>query len=237
MDARAAVGIQDLCDLWKDVFTSKSCLKEMSKLIDGVPVYVPHDRLIVMSDCNVGTRQVELNYQRITDVADRPINSSAFSICYDLPNRYIYLIGGTVKREPIAQCYKLDVFTFEWIKMPDLNEARYRTSTFITQDKRYLYCLKGFDIDGKQINNFERLDLTEASNDDSWVQAEWELINIEQDDILNKLRKGFITFGMFNMKFNSKWIDKDNVLIFGGVQRDARVVMQFWPQDRIINAI
>ena len=43
--------------------------------------------------------------------------------------------------------------------MPNLNMARYRAGTFMTPDKRYLYSLKGCDVIGGTINNYERLDL------------------------------------------------------------------------------
>ena len=62
----------DLSQYWQEIIpdgaTQQSKNKEMlHKLIDGVPVYVPHNRLLIISDCSTDTLEVDLN-TKMTEV-------------------------------------------------------------------------------------------------------------------------------------------------------------------------
>ena len=107
----------------------------MKKLIDGFPIYVPHNRLILISDTNKKVFDINIFSKLILDVPDRPINSSGFSINYDKGDKYIFIIGGFIKSKALKTCFKLNIFTYEYTKIADLNEGRFRPGTFITKGR------------------------------------------------------------------------------------------------------
>ena len=56
----------------------------LNKLIDGVPIYVPHNRLIIVSDCSTDTLEVDLNTKMTKLVSKKQINNNHFSVYYKL---------------------------------------------------------------------------------------------------------------------------------------------------------
>ena len=82
----------------------------------------------------------------------------------------------------------------------------------MTKGRKFLYCFKGTNSDAETLNTFERLDL---KNPDS----KWEMMQINKydEDILNIQKKKFVMFELYKMNLQLKWIDSDNIMIFGGL--------------------
>ena len=96
------------------------------------------------------------------------IGRTSFAAHYDFGDRFVYVIGGSVKNgKMIKNCEKFDILNQKWVEMPELNFERGNPGTFISKDRRYLYVFKGFVnsmVDnGKKhseaLHSIERLDL------------------------------------------------------------------------------
>ena len=73
--------------------------------------------------------------------------------------------------------------------MPSLNVGRYRCGSFMTKDRKYLYCLKGYEINGNPISSFERINLFAESTyaisepfDTDLNDFSWDLFEIQEPD-------------------------------------------------------
>jgi hypothetical protein len=93
----------------------------LKKLIDGFPMYVPHNRLILISDINKKVFEIKLYSKKITNMPDRPSKSSGFSLQYDRGDRFIYFTGGFEKQKALKSCYKMNIFTLKYTTLSDLN--------------------------------------------------------------------------------------------------------------------
>ena len=69
--------------------------------------------------------------------------------------------------------------------------------------------------------------------------ADWEIIKINDsyNDVLNIQKKKFIMFEIYKMNMDFKWIDSDNIMIIGGLQRNAKTILQFWPSERMVDIV
>ena len=47
----------------------KDAKLQLQKLIDGVPTFVPHNRLIIISDCTKDTLEIDLNQKTAKNVS------------------------------------------------------------------------------------------------------------------------------------------------------------------------
>ena len=88
----------NLCHYWRDVIPSEDTqsTSRVKELLDGFPMAVPHNRLIVISDMKKDVIDINLSSKTITEVKQRKQNSSGFSLIYDCGDKYIYLIGGFI---------------------------------------------------------------------------------------------------------------------------------------------
>lgn len=150
----------------------------------GRTIYVPYDRVIVIS----GNDVQKSNTTPVTDVFQFHLGTSeveklppisqgrtSFAAHYDFLDKFIYIIGGCNEKDTmISACEKFDIFNHKWHSMPEMNKPRGNPGTFITNDRRYLYAFQGFvnqnnpDMPlrvkhSEALDTIERLDLTQES--------------------------------------------------------------------------
>jgi len=125
----------------------------MKDLKFGRTIYVPYNRLIIISGRNNGKEtnlvndvfQFNLLNKEVSKLASIRIPRVSFAAHYDFNDKFIYVIGGSSHQgEMIRECEKYHVFEDKWIEMPQMKERRANPGTVVSNDKRYLYVFEGF---------------------------------------------------------------------------------------------